>query len=84
MPQLDFFIFTHIIVETILIFGSLVIIIWNTSFIKIFKALKTRLLFLKLLETTEITVSKSKIIKDNLFDIQKEIEEYENKIKAHE
>ncbi len=84
MPQLDFFIFNHIILQTISIFITLLIVIWNTAFINIFKALKTRNLFIKNLNIQDPTQIKSSVAVDELFDIHKEVEEYKNKIKAHE
>jgi len=45
MPQLDFFIFPLITVQSTLAFFLLIIIVYNGGFLQIFKNLKTRKLF---------------------------------------
>lgn len=65
MPQLDIFIFSHIIIQATVAFLLVALIIWNTALINLFTSLKTRDKYLKLL-TTEIGVPGiKKVIKEN-------------------
>ena len=58
MPQLDFFIFNNIVISTIIVFNILVFVLWNSTIIKLFQALKTRRLLLLELTTLKVTTEK--------------------------
>jgi len=77
MPQLDFFIYPHIVIETIICLFFLFLVIYNDGFIRIYKALKTRRLLLNQLSqinegTKEVT------LEDSFEDITKALIEQRN------
>lgn len=49
MPQLDFFIFSHIVIQSTVVFFFLLLLVYNDFLVKIFKSLKTRKYFLDLI-----------------------------------
>jgi hypothetical protein len=63
MPQLDFFIFSHITIQATIGFLLVAGIIWNTGLIRIFKSIKTRYLYFKSLsnEMNNIVISHKKL-----------------------
>lgn len=79
MPQLDFFLYPHVVFWTIIIFLSINIILWNTAIVAIFKALKTRHLLIKKLDSEPL--QQEALIQPTLEDVIKEIDVYNTQIK---
>lgn len=57
MPQLDIFIFSHIIIQSTMAFLLIALFIWNTALINLFTSLKTRQKYLKLLTKESVAIS---------------------------
>ena len=84
MPQLDFFIFSHIVIQATMIFFFLLLIVYNDFLVKIFKSLKTRKLFLDILsESPAVEESKnlSTETTTNLLQLDKLLQIQKNSIK---